>query len=298
MWRRFIILLGTGVSSVLFFWNLENFFDPFDDPATLDDEFTARGERHWTWKRFGHKANGIAKTILAASEYGAPPDICAFAEVENRFVLRRLRDSTPLEKLDYEIIHRDSPDPRGIDVALLYRKSRFKPLRVEALKVSDEFASRDILYVKGVLGADTVHIFVNHWPSKRGGAAVSGPKRAAAAARLSASCDSIRSASPWQRIIALGDFNDTPENISLPLHNLAAPLAARGEGTIKYRGNREMIDQCFVSDSSGCTMHIFKPLFLVEPDPAFTGDKPRRTYVGPRHNGGLSDHLPIILKIE
>ena len=313
MWRRFIILLGTGVSSVLFFWNLENFFDPFDDPVTLDDEFTARGEKHWNWKRFTHKANGIAKTILAASDYGgAPPDICAFAEVENRFVLRRLKDSTPLEKLDYEIIHRDSPDPRGIDVALLYRKSRFKPLRVEAMRVSEEFDTRDILYVKGVLGADTVHIFVNHWPSKRGGAAVSGPKRAAAAARLSAACDSIRTAcdsirnacdsiraaSPRQQIIALGDFNDTPENVSLPLHNLAAPLAARGEGTLKYRGNWEMIDQCFVSDTSGCTMHIFKPLFLVEPDPAFTGDKPRRTYVGPRHNGGLSDHLPIVLKIE
>ena len=297
MWRRFIILLGTGIS-VLFFWNLENFFDPFDDPATLDDEFTARGEKRWTWKRFEHKRNGIAKTVLAASQFGEPPALCAFAEVENRMVLRQLIRETPLEKLDYDIIHRDSPDPRGIDVALIYRKSRFKPLRVEALRVSEEFDTRDILYVKGILGADTVHLFVNHWPSKRGGAAESGPKRAAAATRLTAACDSIREASPKQRIIALGDFNDTPENISLPLHNLATPFAARGEGTLKYRGIWEMIDQALVSDTTGCRLHIFKPAFLVEPDPAFTGDKPRRTYIGPRHNGGLSDHLPIVLTIE
>ena len=297
MWRRLMIFLGTGIS-VLFFWNLENLFDPFDDVATLDDEFTARGEKRWSWKRFDHKADGIAKTILAASQNGAPPDICAFAEVENRFVLRRLRDSTPLEKLDYEIIHRDSPDERGIDVALLYRRSRFKPLKVEAVRVSEEFNTRDILYVKGVLDGDTLHVMVNHWPSKRGGAAASEIRRWAAQERLSALCDSIAGASPEQRIIALGDFNDTPENIILPLYNLASPLAALGEGTLKYRGNWEMIDQCFVSDTTACRLSIFKPAFLVEHDRTYTGDKPRRTYIGPRHNGGLSDHLPIVLTIN
>ena len=297
MWRRMMILLGTGVS-VLFFWNLENYFDPFDDEATLDDEFTARGEKHWTWKRFERKRNGIAKVILAASQYGEPPALCAFAEVENRMVLKQLVQNTPLEKLDYGIIHRDSPDERGIDVALLYRKSRFKPLKVEALRVSEEFSTRDILYVTGVWGADTVHILVNHWPSKRGDAAASETRRRTAQERISALCDSIAEASPEQRIIALGDFNDTPENIQLPLHNLAAPLAARGKGTLKYRGNWEMIDQCFVSDTTGCRLCIFKPAFLVEHDRDYTGDKPRRTYIGPRYHSGLSDHLPIVLKIE
>lgn len=297
MCRRLLILLGTGIS-VLFFWNLENYFDPFDDPATLDDEFTARGEKHWSWKRFEHKRNGIAKTILAASQHGEPPLLCAFAEVENRMVLKQLVQNTPLEKLDYGIIHRDSPDERGIDVALIYRKEGFKPLKVESVRVSEDFNTRDILYVKGVMKGDTVHVAVNHWPSKRGGAAISQTRRGVAQERLSALCDSISAASPGQRIIAIGDFNDTPENITLPLHNLAAPLARRGEGTLKYRGNWEMIDQCLVSDTAGCRLQVFKPAFLVEQDRTFTGDKPRRTYIGPRHNGGLSDHLPIVLTIQ
>lgn len=290
-------MVAAGVSVILF-WNLENCFDPFDDPVTMDDEFTPRGEKRWTWRRFERKRNGVAKVILAASRYGEVPSIAAFAEVENKMVLRQLIRETALEKLDYDIIHRDSPDPRGIDVGLIFRKSCFKPLVVRAIPVSDEFATRDILYVKGVLKEDTVHVFVNHWPSKRGGIQVSEPKRKAAERTLITVTDSIRSTSPGQRIIALGDFNDTPENISLPLANLAADAAASGEGTIKFRGNWEMIDQCLVSDTAECKMFIFKPMFLVEQDRTYTGIKPKRTHIGPKYNGGLSDHLPIIILLN
>lgn len=293
MCRRLFFLVS-GIVAVVMFWNLENYFDPFDDPVTLDDEFTAMGAKRWTWKRFERKRNGIAKVIVAAAAYGEMPAVAAFAEVENKMVLRQLLRETTLEKLDYDVIHRDSPDPRGIDVGMIYRKSCFKPLDVRSLRVSEEFNTRDILYVKGVLSADTVHLFVNHWPSKRGGAEVSGPRRKAAERVLVTAVDSIRAASPGQRIIALGDFNDTPENVSLPLHNLSLKAAGSGEGTLKYRGKWEMIDQCFVSDTAGCEMTIFRPPFLLEPDKTYTGVKPRRTYVGPKHNGGLSDHLPIV----
>lgn len=326
--------------AVVMFWNLENYFDPFDDPSTLDDEFTSKGEKHWTWRRFERKRNGIAKVIVAAGRYGEIPSIVAFAEVENKMVLRQLLKETPLEKMNWDIIHRDSPDPRGIDVGLIFRKDRFKPIEVRTLTVSEEFRTRDILYVKGIFlrngngdgssgggigeanirsgtggitgrsesvttggsectpGGDTVHIFVNHWPSKRGGAEVSGPKRLAAATVLSGFVDSLLSTAPGQRVIALGDFNDVPGNISLPLFNLSAEAAARGEGTLKYRGNWEMIDQCFISDTAGCDMSVFRPEFLLEPDRTYTGFKPRRTYVGPAFHGGLSDHLPIIAIIR
>lgn len=317
MCRRFFFWVTTFVT-VIVFWNLENYFDPFDDALTMDDEFTSRGEKRWSWRRFERKRNGIAKVLLASGSYGEVPAIAAFAEVENKMVLRQLLRETPLEKLDYDIIHRDSPDARGIDVGLIYRKSRFKPLDVRAIRVSEEFATRDILYVKGVIlgdqsapwlsgsglpemsaaGRDTIHIFVNHWPSKRGGAELSDARREAARSVLEAACDSIRSCDSAAFILAMGDFNDTPDKVHLPLQNISEPFAARGEGTIKYRGNWELIDQCFVSDTARCRFSIFKPAFLMEKDRAYTGEKPRRTYVGPKYNGGLSDHLPIAVTLK
>ena len=296
MCRRLVFCVTVAVT-VVTFWNLENYFDPFDDPVTQDDEFTAKGEKRWTWKRFERKRNGIAKVLMAAGQYGELPSIAAFAEVENKMVLRQLIRETALDRLDYDVIHRDSPDARGIDVGLIYRKSSFKPLSVLPLRVSEDFATRDILYVKGVLKEDTVHILVNHWPSKRGGAAASGLRRQAAETVLSKAVDSISLVSGGQRIIALGDFNDIPENLSIPLHNLAAGPASEGEGTLKYRGRWEMIDQCFVNDTSGCSFFVFKPMFLMEQDRSFTGFKPKRTFIGPRYNGGISDHLPVIITI-
>ena len=301
MGRRLFFWVTTFVA-VIVFWNLENYFDPFDDAATMDDEFTPRDEKRWNWRRFERKRNGIAKVLLASGSYGEVQAIAAFAEVENKMVLSQLLRETPLEKLDYDIIHRDSPDARGIDVGLIYRKSRFKPLDVRSIRVSEEFATRDILYVKGVMlgegsgtaqgaGRDTIHIFVNHWPSKRGGAELSDARREAA-------CDSIRNCDSAAFILAMGDFNDTPDNVHLPLHNLSEPFAARSERTIKYRGNWELIDQCFVSDTARCRFSIFKPAFLLEQDRAYTGEKPRRTYIGPKYNGGLSDHLPIAVTLK
>lgn len=304
------------------FWNLENYFDPFDDPVTSDDEFTPTGEKRWSWKKFVKKRNDIAKVIisLAGENY---PAIIGFAEVENRFVVDQLVRSSPLAMVDYGIIHRDSPDERGIDVALLYKRSLFRPLKSDYYCVSNRDSSlktRLILYTKGVLEElDTIHVFVNHWPSKLGGESVSGPKRESAARTLRRVCDSIFALNSRANIIIMGDFNDTPDsplfkNIiinsseSPPLVNLASKLYRRGVGTIKYKTEWEFIDMFFVSlnlldadEPLFCpdgAMKIYKPSFLLEDDRIYLGKKPFRCLTGPRYNGGISDHLPIVLSIN
>jgi len=325
------------------FWNLENYFDPFDDPATSDNEFTPMGERRWSWKKFVKKRNDIAKVIISMGNY---PAVVGLAEVENRFVLDQLVRSTPLAMIDYGIIHRDSQDERGIDVALLYRKSLFRPVKVGFITVplpDTTSKTRLILYTKGVFeDLDTVHLFVNHWPSKFGGETKSQPKREAAAGALGRACDSILDYNSKANIIVFGDFNDTPDSelfggvsyargngskkdgmekrvveddLVKPergsgihaLVNLASGLVNRGEGSIKYRAAWELIDMFMVSanllDSNEpifCAdgaMKIYRPPFLLEDDKSFLGQKPFRCFVGPRYNGGISDHLPIMLTI-
>lgn len=322
MCRMKFLVLGAAflVSSVFMFWNLENCFDPADDPAVRDEEFTPAGERHWTWNKLNRKLNGVAKVIVAARDtYGDYPALVGLCEVENATVLRRLISFKMMKKLDYDWIHRDSPDGRGIDVALLFRRSAFRPLVVRAVPVPTDPPTRDILYVKGLLEGDTVHVLVNHWPSKLSGSS-GGTRREAAAAALRACIDSIDTAagnkngafcsqSPaWgtETVIVMGDFNATPREIDLAMsgfekalpgfENLAAPLAAAGEGSIKYRGTWELIDQFWIRDSlTPPKMSVFRPPFLLEPDSGYTGEKPRRTWSGPRYKGGLSDHLPVVL---
>lgn len=305
----------------ILFWNLENFFDPYDDPATSDDEFTREGDRRWNWKRFIKKRNDIAKVIIAmGDESGAGekgyPVLVALAEVENRFVLDQLTRCSPLAMLGYSVIHRNSPDERGIDVALLYRKHYFTPLEIKfyAVEIQGENKkTRLILYTKGVLEElDTVHLFVNHWPSKFGGEKKSLPYRQCAAKTLLMICDSIFNKNERANIIITGDFNDTPGS---PLFagfkrfvNLAASFAVRGEGSIKYKGVWEMIDMFFVSDNLmnreepiACgdePMEIVRLPFLLENDPVYLGDRPRRCYTGPRYNSGVSDHLPVMIRIS
>lgn len=305
---------------VVMFWNIENYFDTFNDPATSDDEFTPFGDRFWSWKKFITKRNNIAKVIISIGKKQSSaeinyPALIALAEVENRFVLEQLVRATPLSLINYGIIHRDSPDERGIDVALLYRKSVFRPLSIEFIYVhlpDTALKTRLILYAKGVLeDLDTIHIFVNHWPSKLGGEVVSRPNRAAAAASLKSMSDSIFRKNRNANILLTGDFNDTPD---APMFkdfkdfvNLSEPLFNKGEGTIKYRGKWELIDQFFISknlldqrEPISCdknAMEIYKPPFLLETDKEYLGVRPKRGYIGPRYNGGISDHLPIIFTI-
>jgi len=302
MWRE---ICAAAAAFVVLFWNVECFFDPFDDPLKNDDEFTSGALRHWTWPRFERKRDGIAQTILAAADQtGSLPALVGLAEVENRMVVSQLVRKTLLWELGYAYVHRESPDARGIDVALLYRKDCFRPLAVDSLRVPD-VTTRDILYVKGLVladgpgregGSDTLHVFVVHLPSKRGGAKASQGRRDAARAVLQGAVDSLMRQDERNRIVVMGDFNDTDSQVeglsSLPFNG--TPAIA---GTIKFHGRWEQIDAFFVSPTLAARMQVFAPPFLLEEDAAYLGVKPRRTYIGPRYNAGLSDHLPITLQI-
>ena len=317
------------------FWNVENFFDWRNDFTTVSDvEFSAAGERHWTWKRFQAKANAFAKAMFwVEAETGRLPDIVGLEEVENAFVLRQVLQKTSLRKLDYKYVHYDSPDRRGIDVALLYRSSRLELLDSKPchlFSADTVMATRDILLCVFQKDSAKVVVLVNHHPSKYGGAAESESRRRIAVERLRFLADSLESIGIDQ-IIAGGDFNDTPENsvfrlldpALLPMHT---DLFRRGLGTIKYDGKWDLIDHIYVSpafmeapvfapasdSSSGnvdrktdqagnpstrVRMQILRIPFLLTRDTVHSGEKPLRTYTGPRHTGGVSDHLPVLLEV-
>lgn len=291
----------------ILFWNLENYFDPFDDSLTRDDEFTPGGQRHWSWRRFETKRNHIAKVLIALKdEVGEFPVIAAFAEVENRFVLDQLVTATPLVKLGYKVIHRDSPDRRGIDVALIYREDFFTPLEINNIEVVLPNASptRDILKVRGIFSGngvepkDTVNIFVIHFPSKWGSAQESLSRRKGAANVLVEQLESIE----YQNAIVMGDFNDTPDSeifeiLGSRMDVMGGEQEELSQGSIKYKGRWELIDNFLISEnfSSGWEFSLFRPSLLLEEDSQYLGHKPYRTYIGPTYNGGVSDHLPVYI---
>ncbi|MDR2585070.1 MAG: endonuclease [Prevotellaceae bacterium] len=299
------------------FWNVENFYGPFANAP--DPAFSPTGANHWTWRRFVTKRDAIAKTLIAIGTDELPV-LVGLCEVESRFVLEQLARQTPLISAGYRIVHRDGPDERGLEVALLYRSDRFMVLRSYFLTVplpDPTQHTREILYTKGVLdNLDTLHLFVNHWPSKRGGAKVSLVRRMAASNRLRVSVDSIFNLNPFANIVVMGDFNDTPLSKAVkalckggkPLYNLTIPLARKKMGTLRYRGRWELIDQIIVSENllnteepictSVAHFSIFSAPFLLIRDDKYLGMKPFRTYLGPRYQGGVSDHLPVVLRIE
>ena len=289
------------------FWNVENFFDWRNDSTTVSDlEFSSAGERHWTWKRFQAKANAFAKALFwVEGETGRLPDVVGLEEVENAFVLRQVLQKTSLRKTDYKYVHYDSPDRRGIDVALLYRSSVLelldsKPCHLYA--ADSVMATRDVLlcvFRRNSPDSTVISVLVNHHPSKYGGAA-SAPRRRQAVLRLRYIADSLLNLGV-ERIVAAGDFNDTPDNevfglLEPPLVNLGMELHYRGLGTIKYDGKWDLIDLFFVSPAIGKPkMEIVRIPFLLTPDSS--GQKPLRTYSGPRYRAGVSDHCPIWLEI-
>jgi hypothetical protein len=320
----------------IMFWNVENFFDPFDDSLTLDNEFTSRGDHNWTWERFNQKIDQVYKVIISAG--WNPPAIIGLCEVENSWVLEQLTRMTPLSKYEYRIIHHNSPDLRGIDVAMLYLPDSFRPLGIQFIPVSglkdDDDPTRDILFVKGVLESqDTVNIFVNHWPSRYPGQVETQHKRLAAAKELKEQIDSLFVAESGCKIIIMGDFNDEPRDesisgileVELPdieleddtakskepgaviIHDSLFSLIPQGKksitGTLKFEGRWFLFDQFMVSggllnEISTYETEIISHDFLLEPDEAYAGQKPFRTYNGYIYKGGYSDHLPVILEMK
>lgn len=298
-------LLATLLSTVtIMFWNLENYFDYFDGGySASDSEFTSRGAKHWTKARFNAKTGMIAKTIL----YAGAPEIIGVGEVENSLVLRRLCGCETLYKCDYRYVHYDSRDHRGIDTGLLYNSARLKVTGARRIPIvstrGDTLATRDILYVCLEEIQDDSrqwHILVNHHPSKVGSSAKSA-SRTFAMQTLAGIVDSLHRAGVTDHIVAMGDFNDSPdaEAFSLvegSLVNLGRGLCD-GQGTIRYNGRWELIDNFLVSPDVAAKkkMTVIRPPFLLERDRKHPGEKPFRTYSGPRYLGGVSDHLPVIL---
>lgn len=255
----------------IMFWNVENFFD----------YRSASAPKYWTKGRFYAKCDGIAKTVMSSADrYGGMPDIVGLAEIENSFVLKSLISSTLLRKLGYTIVHYESPDHRGIDCALLYRRSRLHLAESFPVHITDSsgitMATRDILVAR----FDSLTVMVNHHPSKIGGKA---ERRQAAFSRMEATADSLMDAGT-ARIVSIGDFNDDLWHTN-------------GHGTIKYNGEWEKIDGHFIYGNVTVSEDVFDYPPLMTADKAFGGQKPRRTFVGPRYEGGLSDHLPIVLMV-
>ena len=290
-------------SLLVMFWNVENFFDYIDQgTGESDNEFSSYGERHWTKSRFYAKCDLIAKSIFWIGEkYGRLPDVIGFAEVENRGVLSKFLNYTLLRKYDYSIIHKESGDRRGIDVALLYRRSSVKCISksYHAPSIDGErLATRDILHAEMLLSDQrSIHFIVNHHPSKYGGESLSDSRRKAALNTLKEVCDSIGGTG----IVVMGDFNDTPDAsqfkfIDEILINKGLPLHKGHNGTIRYKGKWDMIDFFLTSrDIPSSEMSVVKIPFLMVYERRYPGEKPLRTYSGPRYLGGVSDHCPILL---
>lgn len=309
----------------IMFYNVENLFDIEDDSTKNDNDFLPEGRMHWNKMRYNTKLNHIYKVIIGVGEW-APPEIIGLCEIENHKVLNDLCIKTPLSKFEYKIVHYDSPDYRGIDVALLYLNKKFKVVHHMIIPVNfpnePKKKTRDILYVKGIgLKTDTLHIYVNHWPSRRGGQSNTEKYRIHAARILKHSVDSILTLNPSANIVLMGDFNDDPENESIKillnthkkdtndtsLCNISHLYPHNKAGTLKYRGTWNTFDQFIVSSAliktkttfyvSSQKSQIYAPEYLLIPDDNYTGKKPFRTYTGPTYKGGFSDHLPIYIDI-
>lgn len=305
-------------------YNVENYFDCIDDSLAHDEEFLPGGMRGWNYSRYVQKQYNIARVIVSADSW-EPPEIIGLCEVESHKCLFDLIKG-PLKNLHYRFSHFESPDARGVDVALLYKPESFKPFLEEPLTItfpdSPHSKTRDILYVAGIVRAtdDTLHVFVCHFPSRLGGELESEGKRVHVAQILKSKVDDIFTSQSDANILIMGDFNDYPDNKSMmqvlqaispetdsfdskQLFNLMLPLHKQGTGTHKHDGEWGALDQFIISGSllkkdnrlftRLSDVHIHKPEFLLEDDTKYLGQKPFRTYVGLKYHGGYSDHLPI-----
>lgn len=287
------------------FYNVENLFHPSDDPHARDDDFTPEGERRWTFYRYNKKISEICKVILAVNSWD-PPSIICLSEIENLRVLEDIVDHPLLINHNYGILHRDSPDHRGMDVAILYRTDHALCIDTTWITVKDKAGqrlhTRDILTAKFILARDTLLIAANHWTSKYGGALETEAQRVLQARILGAFVDSVVSTQPSIGIIAGGDLNDIAGSVPLEIlknsYRLHHILPHSGESTYKYQGRWGSVDHVFTAGRlapENCSAFIPKIPFLLEKDEKQTGERPRRTYRGYAYSSGISDHLPLLL---
>jgi endonuclease/exonuclease/phosphatase family metal-dependent hydrolase len=305
------------------FYNCENFFDTVHNPAKEDEEFTPEGKYHYTQRIYEQKVHNIA-TVIRNMGGADGPAVIGLAEVENNTVLNDLARQPDLAGRHYKYEWYDGPDPRGINVALLYDPKYFRVIRSEALHVdlsgaNGKSVTRDVLHVYGVLSGDTVHIFVNHWPSRIGGQDESSPKRAIAAGVNKDAAGALLKQDPNTKVIIMGDLNDNPTDNSIvsvlgakgeknevALQGFYDPFSdifKSGQGTEEYKHSWNLFDQVIVSGSllknNNHKLHydkaeIFRPDFIIDHYKGHEGE-PHRSFVGPHWINGYSDHFPVIL---
>ncbi len=312
------VLRVQGQELSVMFYNVENLFDTADDTTKDDDEFLPEGSRRWTEKRYWQKINALSRVIVAAGEWELPA-LIGLCEVENEKVVSDLAFRSILSGAGYKVIHRESPDFRGIDLALLYRSDivRVADSRswIPEEKEGEVFNSRNLLYAKTVMGNDTVHLILCHWPSRRGGSLAAGDLRESVAKLVRSKIDSLQASSgDTASIIVMGDFNAAPGDPVIKiltednsLIDYAEETAGKGTGSYRYQGRWELIDQIFVSRSmtypegkiyaDPLSFRVFDEQFLLVEDPDYPGKKPFATYGGYRWSGGYSDHLPVLITV-
>ena len=296
------------------FYNVENLFDTQDDPATNDEDFLPGGKLEWTEERYQHKLQQLASALSWTGD--ALPGIIGLAEVENAAVVKDLAHTGALADVPYTVVHFDSPDERGIDVALLVDDRRARVTRSEALPlVLNGDRSRDILYAElQRSSAPPLHVFVAHWPSRREGQRESEPKRMAAARVVRDRVDALLAKDPAAHVLIMGDLNDHPEDRSVQ-EGLAASCDPKapadlfalmcmdrvpGEGSHQYNGEWAYLDQFIVSQALLPLFNDARALAdqrLLFRHPKF-GPSPDKTYSGGRYKGGFSDHLPVVLRLK
>lgn len=303
------------------FYNLENLFDTFDNKQTYDDDFTPSSEKQWTPKRYKKKVRklGYAISNIGIKTSKRLPIIVGLAEVENKLVINDLLDSKFLKKHPYDFVHYDSPDERGIDVAMIYHKDYFEVnwSEVYPLELYDDNGSRDytrdILLVNGKINNEEIHIIVNHWPSRREGVEETQPSRLLASNKALEIVKSIKSDNTNAKIIIMGDFNDGPQDKSIKqlilnedLYNPMEDLQSYQRGSLNHRFKWNLFDQILFSTNffeSSSKKHsfskaeIFDKEFLKQFKGKFKGN-PFRTYVGKKYKGGYSDHFPVYIHLK
>ncbi|MEN8124693.1 MAG: endonuclease/exonuclease/phosphatase family protein [Bacteroidota bacterium] len=296
------------------FYNLENLFDVNHNEYTLDKDFTPDGEFQWNKDRYDLKINNISNAISKiGKEYSnLPPVFLGLAEVENDNVLDDLVQSENLKPYQYDFVHYESPDERGIDVAFLYQKENFE------LDYSDTYTlyltdneenrdyTRDILLISGKLFSEPVFIIINHWPSRTNGTKFTENKRIKAAQLVQKIVAEIYKEVSNPKIIIMGDFNDVPNSNSInnilvtpDFFNPMLELQQKNKGSILHNGKWFLFDQIIFSNNFLSDVNIqfkkaevFDEYFLQEKHGKAKG-APLRTYLGKKYIGGYSDHFPV-----
>lgn len=309
------------------FYNLENLFDTANDSLTFDDARTPEGKHRWTASKYKHKIASLSKVLnlIGRDKRGSSPDIIGLCELENLKVIKDVFNHENLQEQDYEIIHYDSPDERGIDVALAYRRASFVPFSHRSIRLLLEDSegyrdyTRDLLAVGGMFGNEELYILVNHWPSRSGGESSSRGLRMKAAQLNMHVIDSIRRHNPESQVLIMGDFNDNPTDHSIKnvmkvigkrdslkegdFYNPMEPLYNKGIGSLGYKDQWHLFDQILISNNlvrreTGQYFYwkagIFNPSFLVTQEGPYSG-YPKRTYASGSYQGGYSDHFPVYL---